>query len=582
MPSVSDRLNQAVPARDARSRSLAYRWPFAVIKRDALVIVWFLLVSGYAVAPLLPDPRNVVLGELGDNVHYAYMAGWTAQALLIGESPFIDPRLNYPDDLALSTNDWPYVSYLLVSPGTWLLGPVFGYNAAIFLSHFLSGYFTYLWARKKTLHSLAAVFAGTAFMLTPFRIFRSLGHAHIVSTQMIPLFFWTLDTCVGQQKPRERQFWLLGAATFLVAGSSQYLLVICLVTGAFYTLFALLPNVRLLLGRGSRLAVSVAGGALVGALPYISVLGGGLEPFDVARTRLWSADPINFILPSSMHPLWGSWVDSIRPEIYPIEKTLYVGSVALVLAGVCLYSLKRQVDRRLILLWTATALTAAVFALGTDLWIANQPLSERDPLWLPTYYLAKLPFLRSMRVWSRFGIVTIFFVAMLAGYGIKLVVDATRSHVLKRAVPLALLLALLLDLLPGSLPHTVLQAREVDRWLAQQPGDFAVAFLPVDKFWVNDRAIFGSLFHGKQMPAYLHPSHVPRAYKDFAAMAIEFPSQRSIDYLRWRDLKYLVMDTAEYNGWRAAEWSDMEARLRAFPEIELVTQIDHYVILSLD
>ena len=287
-------------------------WPFGrwlpLLKRDVLVIVWYLLVSGLAVYPILPNPRNLVLGALdGDSVHYAYMAGWTAQALLIGKSPFIDPRLNYPDDLALSANDWPYVSYLVVSPFTWLLGPVFRYNAAIFLSHFLSGYFAYLWSRRCTSNRPAAVFAGTAFMLAPFRIFRSLGHAHIVSTQFIPLFFWSLDACISKEKAKEWLYWLLGAATFLVAGSSQYLLVICLVTGAFYTLFSYIPNLKLLLTRGWRLAVSVVFGALVGALPYISVLGGGgLEPFDVARTRVWSADPLNFILPSSLHPLWGS------------------------------------------------------------------------------------------------------------------------------------------------------------------------------------------------------------------------------------------------------------------------------------
>ena len=262
---------------------------------------------------------------------------------------------------------------------------------------------------------------------------------------------------------------------------------------------------------------------------------------------------------------------------------MYVGSLALLLAAFCVfYALRHSIDRRLILVWTATALTAAVFALGTDIWIANQPLSEHDPLWLPTYYLARLPFLRSMRVWSRFGIVTIFFVAMLAGYGIKFVVDATPNRLLKRAVPPVLMLILLIDLLPGSLPHAVLEARAIDRWLAQQEGDFAVAFLPVDKVWINDMAIFGSLFHGKQLPAYIHPSHQPRAYKDFAAVAIEFPSRQSIEYLKWRGLKYLILDTEEYNGWRAPEWSVIEEQLRAFPQLRRVAEIDHFVVLALD
>ncbi|NTW98299.1 MAG: DUF2079 domain-containing protein, partial [Oscillochloris sp.] len=297
-----------------------------VIRRDALVILWFVLLTLAVMSPVLRDPRHTVLGGQGDNVHYVYMVGWSAQALLMGESPFIDPRLNYPDDLALAANDSPYLFFLLVAPITLALGPVAGYNAVIFLSFVLTGYFTYLWARQLTSHPLAAVVAGTAFMLTPFRIQRSLGHANIVSTQIIPLFFWALDTCVRKRDLRESRLWLLGAATFLLAGSSQYLLVICLVAGGLYALYALLPDIWFIVTRGWRVAFSVLLGTLFGALPSISVLGGGgFEPYDIGRTRLWSADPINFILPSNLHPLWGAFFSGLRPEPYAGEKTLYVG-----------------------------------------------------------------------------------------------------------------------------------------------------------------------------------------------------------------------------------------------------------------
>lgn len=561
----------------------ATRALWALLRRDALVLLWFLALALVAVAPLLPAPRTTVLGELGDNVHYAYIAGWTAQALLLGQSPFVDPRLNYPDDLALAANDSPYLSFLFVAPATLVLGPVFGYNLVIVLSHLLSGYCTYLWARSLTGHRCAALFAGTAFMLAPFRIFKSLGHVNMLSTQMLPLFFWALDASVRKREPGERQRWLLGLATFLLAGSSLYLLVICLVCGALYGLVALLPDWRALVLRGWRSALAVLIGALLGALPAISVLGGGgFAPFPVGRTRLWSADPLNFLLPSSLHLLWGDIVSALRPEPYAGEKTLYLGLVTLAMAVVGAVALYRQPqERRRLVVWVLTALAAALFALGTDLWINNQPVSRDQPFWLPAYYLAQLPGGGIMRVWSRFGIVTILFVALLAAYGVRFLVQRGRTRGGQLAVSGLLLAVLLIDLLPGWLPVAVLQPRAIDRWLAQQPGDFAVAFLPVDKPLVNETAIFGSLFHGKQMPAYIHAAHQPRAYKDFAAFAGNFPSAASIQYLRWRGLKYLILEQRQYNGWRAPPWSELERRLAQFPELERVTELDGFLVIAL-
>jgi hypothetical protein len=400
---------------------------------------------------------------------------------------------------------------------------------------------------------------------------------------MIPLFFWMLDRCVSKQDIREVRLWLLGLATFLVAGCSQYLLIICLVSGALYALYALMPDFRFILTRAWKIAASVLLGAIIGSLPYISVLGGGgFEPYNIGRTRLWSADPVNFLLPSSLHPLWGDWINGIRPEPYAGEKTLYLGVVALSMALVGGYYLYRHSNqRKQLIVWVLTALSAAIFALGTDLWINNQPINRNNPFWLPAYYLAQLPLVDVMRVWSRFGIITLFFVAILSAYGVTYILQRGRDRRWKSVVGIVLLAALIVDFLPGRLPSATLQARPIDVWLAQQEGDFAVAFLPVDKPLINDIAIFGSLFHGKQMPAYLHAAHLPRAYQDFADIALDFPSSYSIQYLAWRDIRYIILDKEQYNGWRAPQWSDIETSMRQFPELQRITEVENFVVLSI-
>ncbi|NTW98077.1 MAG: hypothetical protein HGB28_05950, partial [Oscillochloris sp.] len=281
------------------------------------------------------------------------------------------------------------------------------------------------------------------------------------------------------------------------------------------------------------------------------------------------------------HPLWGAFFSGLRPEPYAGEKTLYVGAVALALAVCGLLAYRGGAERRRGIVWGMTALSAAVFALGTDLWLNNQPLSQGAPFWLPAYYLAKLPLINIMRVWSRFGVVTIFFVAMLAGYGVKALAALVSRRWLRAGLAAALMALLLIDLLPGRLPAAVLVPRAVDLWLAEQPGDFAVAFLPVDKPLVNDYAIFGSLFHGKQMPAYIHLVHTSRAYKDFVEMALVFPSEDSVRYMQRRRFKYLILEQAQYNGWRAPEWAEVERRLQRYPAMTYVTEIDGFVVLEI-
>ncbi len=194
---------------------------------------------------------------------------------------------------------------------------------------------------------------------------------------------------------------------------------------------------------------------------------------------------MNFIVPYHLHPLWGTLVEQLRPETLWVEKTLYVGLVPGVLALVAL----RTFERRFV--WVGTGLFAFILALGTDLHTGNIPLQPDRPIWLPAYYLHQLPIIGLMRVWARFGVVTILFVALLAGVGAAQLTHCSKEvsrsgdHTLKhrRSLLLAPLIILLvaLDLSPiyRTTDRITLAPRPIDIWLAQQPGDFIIGFEPV-------------------------------------------------------------------------------------------------------
>lgn len=164
------------------------------LRRDTLPLLFFGSIALLAMSPVLASPRTHILGLPGDNLQYAYITGWVAQALRMGASPLVDPRLNYPDDLLLTGTDAPFLSVILAAPATWALGPVFGYNLIIFASHILTGYFTYLWLLALTGSRAGAIIAGLLFMLAPYRTIRSYGQLNLISTQAIPLFFWLCTT----------------------------------------------------------------------------------------------------------------------------------------------------------------------------------------------------------------------------------------------------------------------------------------------------------------------------------------------------------------------------------------------------
>lgn len=594
----------------------------ALLRRDTIALLVFALAGLALLAPVAANPRALVLGPPGDNIQYVYMTGWVGQALLLGRSPFIDPRLGFPDSLALAATDAPFLSMVAVAPVTLLLGPLAGYNLLLLLSHVLSGYFVYLWLRRLTGSRGAGIVAGLAFALAPFRQIHSAGHPQIASSQMLPLFFWALDAALSAGRLRPRHLWALGAATFLVGCMSQYYLVICLVTGAAYALLArpgadpqpqrpqsaqrgdltphpLSPLWSLWQNLAARL-LPLAGATLLGALlamlPYIANLGGsGYEPYHIARTRIWSAAPYHFLLPPQLHPLWGTLARSLDADPRWGEKTLYLGAVTSALALVALLW-REHPNRRRSLTWAGTALVAAVLALGTDLHLGGEPVRVDDPLWLPAAYLAKLPLMNIVRVWSRFGAVTILFTCLLAGLGVSRLMtsraNATMHTGLRALAPsrlrvtvVTVLLAALvaLDFAPGSPGTLELAPRPVDRWLAAQPGDFAAAMLPPANDETNYRNMFGSLFHGKHLPAFNHPYHIPRAFRDYAHLARGFPDAHAVWYLRQQGFAYAVLERRYYTGQDFPRWDEVAAQIAATPGLRVVADdVDGFVVVALN
>jgi hypothetical protein len=571
---VTTRANEQPATTRHRVRHVLHRF----IARDGLALVVFALLAVLTMLPVLPNMRTEALGGPGDTHLHIYMVGWMAQAVALGESPFVDPRTNYPDDLVMTANDDPYLIMLLMVPLTLALGPTFTYNLILLVATWLTGYVTFGWIRHLTGSWAGGVIAGMLFMLAPARMVHIFGHLAIMCTFVVPLFFWRLDDVLTRRRLRFRDLLILGLTTFVLGATSQYMLILCLVIGALYTLFMVLPNLRFLRRKGWRVAESVVVGAGLSLVPDALNAGKNLyRTYQLSDIRHWAIDPVNFVLPSRLHPLWGEAVERLRSEPYWGEKTAYLGLIAVVLT---LFAWRTpNIGKRRLWVWLGAAISSAVFALGHDLHINNQPVQPDDPLLLPAAYLAQVPFMNVIRVWPRFGILVSFFVACLAGVGVAYLVRRFPRWPVLGIVGILLLI----DFLPPMLGTTRMEPRPVERWLAQQPGDFAVAFLP--PFGPGDDAsdyesLFGSLFHAKQLPAFNHPFHRSPAYDRFADAARDFPSASSVERLRALRLRYLLLERPRYNGRTAPAWDTVAAQIAAHPDLTIIGEHGDVVVVS--
>jgi hypothetical protein len=527
--------------------------------------------------PVLGRFDTMIIGRPGDNIQYVYITGRVAEAIRSGQSIFSDPQLNYPDGLLLAATDVPFLSMVAASPWTFLFGPISGYNLIIALSHVLSGYFAYLWILRLTGSRLAGLIAGLSFLLAPYRIAHSYGHLQLVSTQFLPLFFWSLDNVLQSSAPGKRNLALLALATFAVGFSSQYYLVITLLSGIIYALLTA-PRPRYLLFQGWMVGLSVGIGALLSSIPYLQAIFSQqlYNPYSLEQTRIWSNSFLDFIMPPYTHAVWGRAMTALYPRDYWIEHSAYLGIVSLLLAIAALV-IKNHPNRRRALTWFGVALFAFVLALGTDIWIQNNPLQAENPFWLPVAYLGRLPGFDLMRVWARASIIVSLFISLLAGVGVSVLQKRFKWSPVLVVIITGLVI---IDLLPGNLQSSTLYPRAIDAWLTKQPGEFPVAYLQAGI--ENYKTMYGSLFHDKQIPAFNHPTHRPQAYREFREISANFPAEESIRDLRDFGFNYLILQRRFLKERMNEGWGTIEDRLVASPELKIIADVGGFVVVELE
>ena len=587
------------------------------------VLGLFVVLSLVLTYPLVKDLGSKILGPPapGDNFEYLYKVWWFKHALFdLHVSPLFNADMFYPFGYNVALSETTISNTIPALPLTLFLGEVAAYNLTILISFVLSGFGMYLLVLHLTGSRMAGLLSGVVFAFCPYRTTHlGAGHLPLMGTQWLPLLFLYLDRIIV----RDRRSDVFVGALFYSLGalSAWYYAYMFALAGLLYVLLRGRPWRQYLFQR--RFAVRVVTfmavclllvGPLV--LPVTQLWKEGNRPQSLRYLDQFSASPLDFVYPNVMQPLWGTWLLNQYPQNIN-ENVLFLGLVPVVLA---IFAWRSQ-HSRVPVAFAWLSLIFALMALGTTLHWGTAPVYVAVPAWLERVFTAGmgfltgrlalypissyslraagaiylplptlllylyLPFFSAMRVWARFGLVTIFGVSVLAGYGVQqlwkkhgwqsIVMpplvnrlrestssgrgDVVPSQLRRQLVTAALLALVILEFaaFPYALGTSRVQARPVDDWLATQGGDFAIMEFPVADA-MDGRSLYAMRTHGKRI-CFGYGTFFPHTFTEQRAVLESFPGGESIALLQHWGVRYVLVGSRSYGEAWPQLWEDLSA-----------------------
>jgi len=518
--------------------------------------------------PLVRVMDSMLVGQIGDNVYFVWLFGWFRKAIFeLKVSPFVVPFLNYPEGWSLAHTEMSPATLVIGFPFSFIAGNVFAYNFSALATFVLSGFFMYLWVERVTKSHWAGFIAGSFFAFSPYRFahFRA-GHLNLLGTMWLPLFFMGFFELLQEGKSSRGMVWLTGIAFGLIGLSSIYYLYATILISLFLIVVYLIIHKQLIRNpnfwRQAFAALLISMPLILAAVfPFIQLeTQGGLQSRDVFKVVGGSASLTDFILPSTDHFLIGSWVSENYSRNHWIEGTLYLGVVPTALSAIAVVkNWKTLQRRRVILLLILIGGFGVLFALGTHLhWnekIIDVPIPQllrarldRDTIHirLPVFYLFQyMPMFSRLRTFKRIGVFALLSISVLSGLGMDWVRKRVGNRIWTFVAPLMFILVMF-EIYPGPYQNfAIVEPRPVDYWLAEQPGDGAVAQFPFYQVEDQDQ-VYNTLIHGKPFIGGFFNAFPPKQYLRIRPVMEGFPDETSLALLRNLQVKYILVDGTAY------------------------------------
>jgi hypothetical protein len=523
-------------------------------RRTMHVALLFAGLTAVFAYPLSVRPADHVMSASPDTNLFMWTLAWDVHAFTHQPLGIFDANIYYPLRHTLAYSENLIGSAVLAAPVLWLTAnPVLALNLVALLSVVLCGLGAYVLGRQLGMGIAGAAICGLVYAFSPPRFLR-LDQLHLATIQWVPFGLAAMHAYLDGGQP----FALRLAALFfslqaLSSGHGVVFLLLAMIALALFRValgepIALTRRVRDL-GLGGTVALAPAFLAFV---PYVIVQ----REAGLRRTlENWTVSASSFLAsPSHAH----QWLLSFAPDTRINETAdayLFPGFLPIALAIVALA--RARDHRRAVFFYALLTIVSVWLTLGPPI-----------GLWPLVYWLPGLNFIR---VPSRFMLLAILGLAVLAGFGVEPrnhhESPKTRKHEEEKSISVsrfrvfevswlqavvAVLLLAEFASFPLGLDAYRPEIPPVERWLAAQPKPFVVAEVPLPSpsdlgawerrhtaFMLHSTAHWQKTVHGYS--GLRPPLHV-QLYDELT----RFPDETSLASLERIGVTYVVVHTDWY------------------------------------
>lgn len=500
----------------------------STLRRDLFALLAYLLLALVLTYPLVLHFTTHVVGDGSDDPALAWNLWWVPHAILnLGSSPIYTDYMFFPIGLNLGFYTLTYLNAFVALPIQLAFGLIPAVNINLLLSFTLSGFGAYLlvryllnqWAPSRVplpagILTPAAFAAGLVYAFSANKfLYASLGQFNIASSQWIPFYLLFLLKIFESPRPPLRYGFMLGLF-LLFQALSEFIFASFLILFSLAYLLYWLIDIRFAIRNQLSKFLILFIAALTFTIPMLPILAamisdtlteGDFLQSGLGFSNTFSADLLGFLIPSQLHPLFGSLASQFH---FAYINFVFLGYVALALALVGFIKIKRA------RIWGLWFVLIFLITLGPTLRING---AEFNLPFLPFNALLEIPFIKGNRYPSRWSVMLTLCLVVLVGYGLAWMLEAvskqrsaasesseTQSTSRNRLTTGGYLLAgglsvlLVFEHLSAPLPLTDFRIPTFYEQMAQDAGNFSVMEIPLA--WRNGFRVTGSYRADSQAP----------------------------------------------------------------------------------
>jgi hypothetical protein len=509
----------------------------SLLRRTGSIALLYFLATLVLTYPLSLHPASLALGLDADSNLYLWTLAWDVHAFLSQPLAIFDANIYFPERHTLAYSENLIGSALVAAPVIWLTGNAqLALNVATLLSCALCGLGVYVLARRLGAGLPAAALGGLIYAFAPPRFLR-IGQLHLTAVQWLPFALAYLHTYFEYGRRRDLRVAVFFFSWQALASGHGAVFAVMSIAALFVHQFV--RGTRVEPGRWLK-DLGVAGlvlliPTLLVTLPYFAVQ----EEMGLRRTLgdYPPATAVSFLAsPTYLHRYIQSFM-GLDDAIQTASAFLFPGYLTLALAGAAFVPGAGPNAAR----W----LYLAIAILGV--WLAvGPPLG----LWPSVYWLPGLNFIR---VPSRFTILALLGLSVLAAFGFERAVARAggRGRLIAAAIA-ALILVCEFAVVPFGTVERPLELPGVDRWLASQVRPFAIAEVPVPRpeeaGWERRQSeyMLHSMAHW-QKTVHGYSGFRPPVHELLFRQLRTFPDETSLEHLRRLGIRYVVVHRPWYS-----------------------------------